>query len=60
MKRSIFVDRYEEMELYTFLDYISSGFELNFMAAVDFTASNGDPQNSDSLHYMEYSRLYKL
>ncbi|KAK4598092.1 hypothetical protein RGQ29_015549 [Quercus rubra] len=38
-----------------FLDYISSGFELNFMVAVDFTASNGNPWNPDSLHYIDPS-----
>ncbi|MFS7915335.1 putative protein BONZAI [Helianthus anomalus] len=37
VKGKLFVDGYEEKELYTFLDYISSGFELNFMVAVDFT-----------------------
>ncbi|KAI7750219.1 hypothetical protein M8C21_026316 [Ambrosia artemisiifolia] len=80
LKGKLFVDGYEEKELYSFLDYISSGFELNFMVAVDFTgkcalinyakiryllmtlscnfqfltASNGDPRNRDSLHYMGY------
>ncbi|KAK4572166.1 hypothetical protein RGQ29_030547 [Quercus rubra] len=42
-------------EKYSFLDYIPSGFELNFMVAVDFTASNGNPQNPDSLHYIDPS-----
>ncbi|KAK9919708.1 hypothetical protein M0R45_028289 [Rubus argutus] len=47
-----------EKEQFTFLDYISSGFELNFMVAVDFTASNGIPQQHDSLHYIDpYGRL---
>ena len=31
------MDGYVEKQLYSFLDYISSGFELNFMVAVDFT-----------------------
>ncbi|CAI9087958.1 OLC1v1022174C2 [Oldenlandia corymbosa var. corymbosa] len=51
----LFVDGYVEKPLFTFLDYISSGFELNFMVAVDFTASNGDPRRSDSLHYINPS-----
>nr|POF02814.1 protein bonzai 3 [Quercus suber] len=34
------------------------GFEINFMVAVDFTASNGNPQNPDSLHYIDpYGQL---
>merc|ERR1712013_465426 len=35
----------------TFLDYISNGTELSFTVAVDFTASNGNPQDPRSLHY---------
>ncbi|KAJ0694162.1 putative protein BONZAI [Helianthus annuus] len=37
LKGKLFVDGYEEKKLYSVLDYISSGFELNFMVAVDFT-----------------------
>ncbi|GFP93377.1 protein bonzai 3 [Phtheirospermum japonicum] len=51
LESQIFVDGFVEKQLYSFLDYISSGFELSFMVAVDFTASNGDPRNPDSLHY---------
>merc|ERR1711963_702673 len=29
------------------------GMELSFTVAVDFTASNGDPQTSNSLHYID-------
>ncbi|XP_024978767.1 protein BONZAI 3 isoform X2 [Cynara cardunculus var. scolymus] len=50
--------RDHEKELYSFLDYVSSGFELNFMVAVDFTASNGDPQKPDSLHYIDPSGCF--
>lgn len=52
-KGQLFVDHFCEKEQSSFLDYISSGFELNFMVAVDFTASNKDPQISDSLHYID-------
>lgn len=50
LKGQLYVDRYLEKEQFSFIDYISSGFELNFMVAVDFTASNGDPRRPDSLH----------
>ncbi|KAI8027682.1 Protein BONZAI 3 [Camellia lanceoleosa] len=53
LKGQLFVDGFCEKKLYSFLDYISSGFELNFMVAVDFTASNGNPRNPDSLHYID-------
>eukprot|EP00117_Sycon_ciliatum_P040172 scpid64233/ scgid29563/ Copine-3; Copine III len=35
----------------TFLDYISSGLELNFVVGIDFTGSNGDRRHPKSLHY---------
>lgn len=35
----------------SFLEYISGGMELNFIVAIDFTASNGNPSESSSLHY---------
>ncbi|KAF8401570.1 hypothetical protein HHK36_012514 [Tetracentron sinense] len=55
LKGQLFVDGFFEKTQYSFVDYISSGFELNFMVAVDFTASNGNPRNPDSLHYIDPS-----
>ncbi|XP_058752937.1 protein BONZAI 3-like isoform X2 [Vicia villosa] len=55
LKGQLFVDHYIEREQFSFIDYISSGFELNFMVAIDFTASNGNPQQPDSLHYINAS-----
>lgn len=55
LKSQFFVDEFVEKQLYSFLDYISSGFELSFMVAVDFTASNGSPRSPDSLHYIDHS-----
>ena len=36
----------------TFLDFISGGCELDVLVAIDFTASNEDPKDPRSLHYM--------
>lgn len=36
----------------TFLDYIKGGTQINFTVAIDFTASNGNPSQPTSLHYM--------
>ena len=36
----------------TFLDYIRGGLKLHFVVAVDFTMSNGDPNDPNSLHYL--------
>ena len=40
----------------TFLDYIRGGLRLHFVVAVDFTVSNGDPTQPESLHYYDRDR----
>jgi len=35
----------------TFVEYLQGGVTMNFSVAVDFTASNGDPRQPQSLHY---------
>ena len=37
---------------YTFLDYLQGGMSMNFVVAIDFTASNGDPNDPNSLHFI--------
>lgn len=37
LKSQIFVDKFTETVQHTFLEYLASGFELNFMVAIDFT-----------------------
>ncbi|XP_041104023.1 copine-4 [Polyodon spathula] len=39
-------------KMHSFLDYIMGGCQIQFTVAIDFTASNGDPHNSCSLHYI--------
>ncbi|CAA3008838.1 BONZAI 1 [Olea europaea subsp. europaea] len=55
LKSQLFVDTYSEKIQYTFLDYLAGDYELNFMVAIDFTASNGNPRLPDSLHYIDPS-----
>jgi hypothetical protein len=44
----------------SFLDYIRGGCTLNFLVAIDFTASNGDPRNPSSLHhYSDRPTIYE-
>ncbi|XP_054263178.1 copine-8-like [Macrosteles quadrilineatus] len=38
--------------VYSFLDYIMSGTQINCSVAIDFTASNGDPAIPNSLHFI--------
>uniref|UniRef100_A0A8C0VI09 Copine-5-like n=1 Tax=Cyanistes caeruleus TaxID=156563 RepID=A0A8C0VI09_CYACU len=42
---------------HTFLDYIRGGTQLNFTVAIDFTASNGNPSQPTSLHYLSPFQL---
>nr|XP_054101892.1 copine-9 isoform X3 [Callithrix jacchus] len=42
---------------FTFVDYIKGGTQLNFTVAIDFTASNGNPLQPTSLHYMSPYQL---
>lgn len=55
LKSQLYVDKYSENIQHTFLDYLAGGYELNFMVAIDFTASNGNPRLPDSLHYIDPS-----
>ena len=32
---------------------MASGWEIGVTTAIDFTASNGNPDHSDSLHYID-------
>ncbi len=41
---------------HTFLDYIFGGCEVSLAVAIDFTLSNGDPTNRNSLHYFDLNR----
>jgi hypothetical protein len=48
-----FCDKKEE---YSFLSYIFNGLQLALTIAVDFTLSNGNPSNPDSLHHYDPAR----
>ncbi|TYH24231.1 hypothetical protein ES288_A03G075100v1 [Gossypium darwinii] len=55
LNSKLLVDKFSETAQHSFLDYLAGGFELNFMVAIDFTASNGNPRLPDSLHYIDPS-----
>ena len=40
------------MKNYSFLDYLRGGTQINLAIGIDFTGSNGNPTNSNSLHYL--------
>lgn len=39
--------------MYSFLDYVMGGCQINFTVGVDFTASNGNPSHPQSLHFID-------
>ena len=48
----------ELRKAYSFLDYIKGGTELACTISIDFTASNGNPMNRESLHYIHQGSHY--
>ena len=37
---------------YSFVDYLKAGMEIGLSIAIDFTNSNGNPKDENSLHYI--------
>jgi hypothetical protein len=35
----------------TFVDYLKDGWEINLFVGIDFTGSNGSPNDPKSLHF---------
>jgi len=49
---TLVVDNFSVYERPTFVDYLRSGWSVSMVGAIDYTASNGEPSNPNSLHYM--------
>ena len=43
----------------TFVDYLRAGWGISLVAAIDYTASNGNPSDRNSLHYMGAHNQYE-
>ena len=43
----------------SFIDYLRSGWEVSLTLAIDYTASNGETSNPNSLHYMGPQNQYE-
>ena len=43
---------FELIERSTLIDYLKAGWSVSLVAAIDFTASNGDPQKKGTNHYI--------
>ena len=51
--------RFENLNFHkrhTFLEYIFGGCEIQLSVAIDFTLSNGNPSDRDSLHYLDLNK----
>lgn len=62
--RAVATEEYKQTEpsapkVVTFIDYLRSGWQLNMAVAIDYTASNGDQNDADSLHHMGPSNQYE-
>ena len=49
---SIIITNFQSYPRISFLDYIFGGCEINVSLSIDFTASNGHPNDNFSLHYL--------
>jgi len=49
---TVSVDFVNVIKNHTMLEYLRGGTEISFIACIDYTASNGSPQDPQSLHYM--------
>ena len=38
---------------HSFLEYVFGGCSIDLSIAIDFTMSNGDPRNRNSLHFFD-------
>lgn len=48
----VIISNIQITKIYSFLDYIAGGCQINLLIAVDFTGSNGHPNSPSSLHYI--------
>ncbi|XP_047492495.1 copine-8-like isoform X1 [Penaeus chinensis] len=49
---TIYVNKAFIREVFSFIDFIKGGMEINAFIGIDFTASNGNPQSQQSLHFI--------
>lgn len=48
----VLVNKAHTRQVFSFIDYLKGGMEINAFIAIDFTASNGDPKSPQSLHFL--------
>lgn len=58
----IIIEKFEKIRTYDMLDYVKGGLNIGQVLAIDFTSSNGNPKDPNSLHYFDQntSNTYEL
>ena len=56
---TLVVDNFTVYTRPTFVDYLRSGWSVSLVAAIDYTASNGNPSSPASLHFMGANNQYE-
>ena len=55
-KSSLTLSDWKVYEKLDFVNYLRAGWGVSIFGAIDYTASNGDPTDRDSLHYLMTTR----
>lgn len=56
-KISLVFSNFVKRNIFEFTDYLKGGLNLTQFVGIDFTASNGNPSNPKSLHYIKHGSL---
>lgn len=48
---------FKQQEVFSFVDYLEGGLNITQLVGIDFTASNKDPEDADSLHFIRPNYL---
>ena len=59
LNTTLVVDNFEVKQQPSFIDYLRAGWEVSLTVAVDYTASNGEPSQPNSLHYLGAQNQYE-
>jgi len=57
LSTNLIVSNYHSENVYDFLDFLYSGMNMTLVVGIDFTASNKDPEDPSSLHFLNPPNL---
>lgn len=56
-KISLIISNFKRRDTFEFTDYLKCGLNMTQFVGIDFTGSNGNPADPNSLHYVQPGRL---